>query len=209
LPKLPVVRLGRPEDPAASGFNGAQDDGGPPILIKVGPDAAEKLTVDREVLKRPDPVLGEAPKKGEAKKKRPLTKAEATAAKTEYESALATLRDQHKPSEARAMFVAFRTKHPDSELDANAAYWLAECSFAEGQHGRAADEFKKLAEDYPASVKVPDALLRAGQSYVELKDFTKASDLLRRVKTTYPGSDVASEADKTLRSINEARGDGR
>jgi tol-pal system protein YbgF len=195
VPALPVVRL----KPPAKDEDGAQDDGGPPILIKVGPDAAEKLSVDKEVLKRPDPVLGEIPPAKPAKKK--LTKADLAAAKLEYDQALSMLREQNKPDRARSLFQSFQGRYPESELIPNAAYWLAECSFAEGNHAQAAGEFLKVASAYPASVKVPDALLRAGESYLKLKNFQKASDLLKRVKDSYPGSDVASEADKALREL--------
>jgi tol-pal system protein YbgF len=210
VPQLPVVRLqGGPK--TKDGDDGAQDDGGPPILIKVGPggaDAAERLSVDREVLKHPDPVLGEIPPKGapaaaKAVKKKP-TKAEAQAAKLEYEQALAALRDKNDPTQARTMLRAFQGRYPESDLLPNAAFWLAECSSAEGKHAQAADEFLKVAETYPSSFKAPDALLRAGESFVRLKDFSKASDLLKRVKDSYPGSDVASQADRALRELADA-----
>jgi tol-pal system protein YbgF len=210
VPQLPVVRLQGAAKPH-EGDDGAQDDGGPPILIKVGPggaDAADRLSVDREVLKHPDPVLGEIPAKNApaakaAPKKKP-TKAEAQAAKLEYDQALSALREKNDPTQARTMLRTFQGHYPESELLPNAAFWLAECSSAEGKHAQAADEFLKLVEVYPTSFKVPDALLRAGESFVRLKDFSKASDLLKRVKDSYPGSDVATQADKELRELADA-----
>jgi tol-pal system protein YbgF len=223
VPSLPVVRLAA--SPAVEAETGAQDDGGPPVLIKVGPNSADKLSVDHEVLKHPDPVLGEIPPKADksdkpapdkaekaeklvAAKKR-LPKAEQLAAKAEYDQALTLLREQHKPGEARAAFNAFKAHYPESELVANAAYWLAECTLAEGRHAAAGEEFVRVADEFPTSTKVPDALLRAGQSYLEGNDVAKASDLFKKVKAQYPGSDVATEADSALRAINERRPSGR
>ena len=83
MPNLPVVRLGgqAPDTEDAQGNAvGAVDDGSPPVMIKLGPSsAADKLTVDRAVLAKPDPVLDAESK--------PATRVDMA---TEYQRALQT-----------------------------------------------------------------------------------------------------------------------
>lgn len=199
IPKLPVVRLRRPERraPASGGEDpdlGAIDDGGPPVLIKVGPGAGgdEKLPVDHEVLKKPDPVLSSA-----AKSKKDI--------EGEYKLALDTLREQQRPGEAKALFVAFRQRYPSSELIDNAAYWIAECSFLLEQHQGAIREFEELIEKHPMSSKVPDALLRVGQSWAKLGKPESARSSWERVRSGYPDSEAAQAADKALRALSSEK----
>jgi len=191
LATLPVVRLEKKREKAGSADNGAIDDGSPPILIKVGPnDTAEKLSVDHEVLAKPDPVLS-------AKGVRATEKRE----KADYDVALATLREQVKPDEARKLFVAFTARYPKSDLADNVAYWMSECSFAEGQWARAIDEMSKLMTDRPQSSKVPDALLRTAEAWLKLGKAREAEEVLRRLIKNYPNSAARPAADQRLTEL--------
>lgn len=194
-PTLPVVRLERPataphgrtRDPDG----GAVDDGSPPILIRVGPsDAGEKLAVDREVLEKPDPVLS-------SKGARATEKRE----KSDYEAALATLREKAQPAEARTLFQAFQARYPRSGYADNVAYWLAECSAAEGQWARAIEELSKLVSERPGAAKVPDALLLTAEAWLKLGKSKEAEDVLRRLIKSHPNSAARAAADKRLAEL--------
>lgn len=200
-PSLPVVRLEGAAPPAKSAARagarsrdpdgGAIDDGSPPILIQLGPnDVGERLTVDKTVLDKPDPVLGTKGARATEQKE-----------KVDYDAALAALRSGGSPAEARRLFEAFRTKYPRSSLQDNAAYWLAECSFAESQYARAIEELAKLIADRPSASKVPDALLLTAESWLKLGKAKEAEEVLRRLIKSHPNSAARATADKRLADL--------
>jgi tol-pal system protein YbgF len=195
---LPVVKLGT--DDEGSFETGAIDDGSPPILIKLTGPPEDELPVDREVLKRPDPVL-DAPKPvkreaepDEAPRKR-VTKAEVKAA---YEIALAKLRIDGNPAAARKLFERFQRRYPTSEYLDNVAYWSAECDFAEERHREAAEAFQKMIDAFPRSPKVPHARLRKAEALRALGKNDQAEVLLEKVIAEHPGSDAAKKAEALL-----------
>ncbi len=203
-PSLPVVKLepsasqgppagGRPASRSKSRDpdSGAQDDGSPPILIKVGPsDVGEKLTVDKDVLDKPDPVLATKGARATDKKE-----------KADYDAALEALRGSRDFGRARELFLAFQARHPRSDLIDNASYWLAECSFAEAQYARAIEELAKLIADRPGAPKVPDALLLTAEAWLKLGKSKEAEDVLRRLIKSHPNSAARAAADKRLAEL--------
>jgi TolA-binding protein len=58
--------------------------------------------------------------------------------------------------------------------------------------------FQRVAEKYPQSRKLPDALLKIGYCYYELKQFSLARDALSQVTTKYPDSPAAPLAKQRL-----------
>jgi tol-pal system protein YbgF len=229
MPALPVVRLepaaprgkndGSPSvaqatraanEPARDLDLGAQDDGSPPVLIKVGPDVSgggdEKLPVDHAVLDKVDPVLSASkPPRAEKAEVKPKDVAKEASkesrAADDYRAALDTLREKKQPKEARRLFEVFRVKYPRSDLADNAAYWLGETYFAEGQWAAAIEAFAKLMADHPGSDKIPDALLRTGGAWLKLDKRREAQDVLTRLGRDYPGSEARGEADKLLSTL--------
>ncbi len=195
MPNLPVVRLPpAPDDAAVSGESGALDDGRPPLLLKLGPnDDPDKLTVDHGVLRKPDPVLG----KPRAKRADP---------QSDYDRALETLRDRQQPAAARALFTKFERDHPDTHLTDNAAFWKAECSFVQGAHTQAIDEFLGVVERYPKSNKIPDALVRVAKSWQALGNTEKSVEVFERIVDRYPESDAATTAREALGSRSGRNG---
>lgn len=199
---LPVVRLGAKADqPQTDNDNwidpGAQDDGSAPLVIKLDdssetPHEKDRITVDRDVLKKPDPVLGAAQQKAPAA----TVAAEATSAELEaqYQAALAKLRGEGKASEALELFQAFREKHGRSNLADNAQYWIGECFIAMQSHDKAIAALELLAREYPKSSKRADALVRIGESWTALGDNAKASAAYQRAIDAYPKSDAAGRA---------------
>lgn len=191
---LPVVRLGaevapRTAPPPAPNWEdpGAVDDGGPPLVIKVGPGASsERLPVDREVLKRPDPVLSAPTREADPK--------------GEYQRALDALRDQGRPKEALALFQGFLSRHPTSPLASNAAYWVGECHTRLGRPKDALLAYEAMLKEHPRSAKVPDALLGVAESRLELGEAARGREALEQLIDLFPTSEAAQRARARLKA---------
>lgn len=212
---LPVVRLGNKAEPAASGEQdwddeGAIDDGSPPLVIKLGPDESahderDRITVDRDVLKKPVPV---ATKSVQEPARASTSEATSKDMEAEYQAALQKLRGDNKPAEALALFKEFRAKNPRSNLADNATYWSGECLFAEGSHQKAIDEFELLVRDYPRSSKRADAMFRIGEAHVALANSAKARASFQLTIDNYPKTDAAIRARAALAKLSNGSGDG-
>lgn len=187
---LPVVRLGAKATPGAGATEegwvdpGAVDDGGPPVLLKLGPehDPHDRLPVDRDVLKKPDPLLANADDKGD------------------YDRALALLREAGKPDEALGAFQTLLKDHPNSKWADNAAYWVGECHFQQKAFEAAIKAFDTLAQDHPRSDKLADGLTRSGEAWLKLSNQERARTLFARVVRDYPGTEAAERAALLLRA---------
>jgi tol-pal system protein YbgF len=211
---LPVVRLGNKASEAEQTDEawidpGAQDDGSPPLVIKLD-DSTEvhekdRITVDRDVLKKPDPVLSAAKP---AAKQEAVKPAEATSADLEaqYQAALTKLRGEGKAGEALELFRAFRDQNPRSNLADNAAYWIGECHVALAAHDKAIAELEALVRDYPKSSKRADAMVRIGESWLALGNEAKAGASFRQVIDSYPKTDAAGRARSRLSTLSLSEG---
>jgi tol-pal system protein YbgF len=178
---LPVVRLGsegRVEVARRSDQAGAEDRGEPPVLIRVRGDRADRLSVDREVLARPDPVLDAAKEQPEAL----------------YQGALDALRRDKDPASALEQFRTFLKAHPHHSLAANAQYWTGESLQVLVRHEEAVAAFLRLLHDHPRSEKVPWALLRASESEQALGRSEAGQFWLERLRTDHPDSEPAKLA---------------
>lgn len=196
---LPVVRMTakagatRTESVVPWDDPGAQDDGSPPVLIKLGPsaiDSTERLPVDKTVLAKPDPVLSKRAKKERAA--RPA--ASKKQIRRAYDDALTTLREGNDAEGALVQFEAFVESHPDSRLADNALYWTGECHRALARPAEAAEVFARLLRSHPRSAKVPYAKVGLGISRIELGARAKGEALLREVIERHPTSGAANEA---------------
>lgn len=79
------------------------------------------------------------------------------------------------------------SREPEAQrLVPEAHYWLGESMFQLKQYNDAAEIFLKISTDYPNAVKAPDALLRLGQSLVQLGERETACASLGHVLTKYP-----------------------
>ena len=188
LPSLPVVRLSGPNARAAAAKKdsdvGAPEDGEAPVMIKVGPDGgAEKLSVDKAVLDKPDPVLSQ--KKVE---KRDMS--------AEYARALETLREKKQADEAITLFVSFLDRYPKSPLSDNARFWLGSARLDAGQNEQGIQELTKLVAERPASAKAADALLRVGEAWQKLGKASEAKEIFSRLIRDYPTSEAAKSAER-------------
>jgi len=103
---------------------------------------------------------------------------------------------------AMSRFRDFIAKYPASGYADNAQYWIGEANYVTRAFEQAIVEFKAVLDNYPASTKQADALLKLGYSYHELKDTTNAVAILNTLRTRFPSSTAARLAEKRLQEIN-------
>lgn len=98
-------------------------------------------------------------------------------------------------------FKAFLKTYPDSTLAANAQYWVGYSYYALKDYKTALAQQRKLIVMYPASPKIPDALLNIASSQIELKDRAGAKRTLEEVTTKHADSNAAALAAKRLATL--------
>jgi tol-pal system protein YbgF len=119
-----------------------------------------------------------------------------------YQAALELLKaERYEP--AAAAFQQFLVAFPDSERADNAQYWLAETHYVTTKFQTALKEFEVVINKYADSRKVPDALLKMGYCYYELKRWDAARASLTRVQTEYPETTAARLAGQRLERMQE------
>lgn len=106
-----------------------------------------------------------------------------------------------KHDQALVAFKNYLSLYPKSEFAHNAQYWLGEINFVNRNYKEAIQEFQKVASQYPDSAKIPDALLKQGYSYYEIKEWGNAKRVLQDIKNRYQQSTAANLADKRLQKM--------
>lgn len=81
---------------------------------------------------------------------------------------------------------AFLQKHPSDKLAADANYWIGESLFLRKRYRAAAEAFLNVSTKFDTSPKVPDSLLRLGQSLAALKEKEAACATLAEIGRRYP-----------------------
>jgi tol-pal system protein YbgF len=102
---------------------------------------------------------------------------------------------------ATQAFRQFLTDFPDGRYAHIAQYWLAETSYHTRKYDVAVKDYQTLINQYPKSPKRADALLKIGYSQFELKLFSKAKAVLKKLIKSYPGTTEAGQADNLLQKI--------
>ncbi len=98
---------------------------------------------------------------------------------------------------------------PGQAEAAAARYYLAECSFQTGDRVQAAHDFRKVADEFPASEYAPLALLRAGDSNLRLWRRAEldptygetALSIYQELAARYPDTDAAARARPHVRRL--------
>jgi tol-pal system protein YbgF len=111
-------------------------------------------------------------------------------AKRAYDAALALVGARRYP-EALDAFAAFLVRWPDHPNADNAMYWRGESYFAQGELGRAAEQFEGVIARFPMGNKVPDSLLKLGICQQRLKNPAAARAQFSRLQREYPRSEAA------------------
>jgi len=102
---------------------------------------------------------------------------------------------------ARVQFVKFIKKFPKSQNADDAQFWMGEIYFGEKWYEKAILEYQKVIESYPNGDKVPAALLKQGYAFLELKDKTNASLILKELTRKYPETPESKLAQKKLGAL--------
>lgn len=101
-----------------------------------------------------------------------------------YDNAFKTLLQD--PKEAVLEFRGFLEDYPKSPLAASAQYWVGEALYAEKDYKGAVEAFLVVLKEHKGSDKAPDAALKLGYSFYELKDWEKARKTLQDVISFFP-----------------------
>jgi tol-pal system protein YbgF len=97
-------------------------------------------------------------------------------------------------------FGQFLQSFPASQYADDAAFWLADCHFKQGDLKTAILRFDDVATRYPKSEKASEALYRQGEALLKLgPNFGKAAEkAFERVVQEYPQSQRAHDAKQQL-----------
>ena len=131
--------------------------------------------------------------------KNPSPEGPAAAELEEYRVAYSFWRsDDHEVCIDR--FRAFLQTNPSSDYADDAAFWMADCHFKQGDYRNAVLRFDDVVRNYPTGNKAPDALYRQGEALLKLgPGFHEAAKrAFERVVNEYPDSARAPESQKQL-----------
>ncbi len=118
----------------------------------------------------------------------------------EYNAAYDLIK-QRKYDEAVTALHTFINDHPDSQLAANAYYWLGEVYLVLPKLEQARQSFIIVVGKYPQHRKAPDALYKLGVTYDRLGDKGEARKYLQQTIDRYPQSSSANLARDYLKQI--------
>ena len=117
-----------------------------------------------------------------------------------YETALGLFREANYPG-AIAGFNGFLKAYPDSALAANAQYWIGYSYYALKDYKTSLAHQQKLVAVYPASPKVPDALLNIAANQIALDNLAGARKTLEEIVAKHPGTNAATLATRRLSAL--------
>jgi tol-pal system protein YbgF len=99
-------------------------------------------------------------------------------------------------------FRSFLQTYASSSRADDAAFWIADCHYKQGEFKNAVLRFDDVVRNYPTGNRAPDALYRQGESLLKLgPGFHEAARrAFERVLKEYPDSARAAEAKKQLQA---------
>jgi tol-pal system protein YbgF len=98
-------------------------------------------------------------------------------------------------------FQQYLTYFPNTELAANAQYYLGEISYNRGDYNGAIQAFDAVLERYPENPKTPDAHLMKAMALLKANQRNRAVQEFRVLVENYPHTDDARKALQQLRSL--------
>lgn len=114
-----------------------------------------------------------------------------------YQQALNILREG-RYDEAIVAFQSFLARFQGSQFGGNAQYWIAEANYVSHRYPIAVEEFQKVVTSYPDSSKVPDAMLKIGYTFYELKAWEQTHQTLSSLVKKFPRTTAAQLAENRL-----------
>jgi len=103
---------------------------------------------------------------------------------------------------ARAAFADLLAKYPDSELAADAQFYLAESLAGAGRAAAADSAYATVVTKYPTSLRAATALYKRGVSQQKAGRTTAAKRTFNEVIRLFPESDEAALARERLRGMS-------
>lgn len=88
--------------------------------------------------------------------------------------------------------------YPQGTYAPNAYFWMGEMYTIKRDYKAALTNFQAILQRFPATPKVPDAMLKVGLTQLELKSEAEGRATLQRVISTYPNSNAAKLAAQRL-----------
>jgi tol-pal system protein YbgF len=98
-------------------------------------------------------------------------------------------------------FQQYLTYYPNTELAANAQYYLGEINYNKGNYSAAIKAFDDVLERYPQNPKTADARLMKGMALLRSGQKSRAIQEFRALVESYPRSDDARKARQQLQQL--------
>ncbi len=130
------------------------------------------------------------------------TSATQSVEKAAYQAAFDTLKEG-RYKKAKTELKTFLARYPSSSYAGNAQYWLAEAHYVTRNFEQGIVEFKRVLDRYAGSNKVPDAMLKLGYTFYELKQFPQAKSILNDLRQKFPNETASRLAAKRLDRIRK------
>lgn len=119
-----------------------------------------------------------------------------------YQQAFNLLKE-FRYEEAVVAFGVYLEKYPNGRYSHLAMYWRGEANFMQQKYKLAIADYQNLINNHPESYKKPEAMLKIGYCYNELKDIAAAGKQLEQLVKEFPDSSEASQARKLLDEIKK------
>ncbi len=103
-------------------------------------------------------------------------------------------------------FKQYLTYFPNTELAANAQYYLGEIDYNRGNLPTAIQAFDAVLERYPENPKTPDAHYMKAMALLKSNQRNRAADEFRILVHNYPHTDDARKALQQLRTLGVSAG---
>ena len=107
---------------------------------------------------------------------------------------------------AYSEFSQYLQYFPNTELAANAQYYLGEISYNRGDYSGAVKAFDAVLERYPDNPKTPDAHYMKAMALLKSGERTRAAGEFRILVKNYPHTDDARKALAQLRALGLSAG---
>jgi tol-pal system protein YbgF len=93
---------------------------------------------------------------------------------------------------------------PETELAANAQFYVGECLYYKNDFEGAVNAFDTVVEQYATSGKVPDAMYLKGRALLRLEKRTQAIQTFDELAKKYPSTEAARKGTSLRRSLAPA-----
>ncbi len=132
-----------------------------------------------------------------------VSKADPVQTQAQYQRAFQLLKESRYDQAIKA-FGEFLQAYPDDQYADNAQYWIAEAWYVKGEFKAAIDAYNTLIADHPDSQKIPQGVLKIGDSYNALGDLDNARLWYTDVKQRFPETISASMATERLSKLRRS-----